>query len=852
MPREISRRALLQHTGVLTVGAVAASGLPNLAARAEAAAPTAWTSGDITFALRSLRLTPGGEPSGSTNVDRAWALLTDGRTDDPADGVTYDFAESMPADDRYVDLNTTFVAPADVRTVRLTFAVPSEEFEVRSCMVSFVAPDGTINQVVARIGRARAGIVTATAVPPFQRAVRSLVVRVTTTKRLALTEFEVIGAAHGVVNLAVTDPAAFHVHAPGQPFVVEVTPEVVAFGDVTHLLGELTLTPGTKPFATRYLDKARTLLTDGRTDYVPDVGVLFDFWGTPEDLRYVDLALSLPSTSVSSVTLNAFNMNGEYDFTGCTVTLVDEGGATTTKEARLTRTGGLVTAQLVLAEPVVATSVVARMFTPYKLNLTEVSLTGATRTGLSLPDPALLARWKDFRGHRLTDDVALTVGTVNRVSSPPNPGRGYYGLEFVAGSEVAFADHLPGERREYGFTVTELRGLELRTINPGSTCGMVHNDIKNPYLGGWSKNTSWQTGTFDANAWHATIQARRAVGLLELPLVSGGDWDAATNADKSPLTQEQLDALQRRLRDHLRADQTVEYWELGIEENLRSAFHDGTYYWSNLDAKVSAAHRAADEAGRAAKWIYQVAEPNTRRGDVTAFLQSTAARKFDVLSLHPYAWPDFASPETWMQPLMDFVHAEMARTGVRLPIWLTEVGAPHAGNYPGGWFGYGDRNDPATRAPVTGLSRLAEVGYLVKVHVLGFQLGADKVFWYNYQDGGSDRTYPEHHFGTRDFWGFPKPAYAAYAELVRLIDGREPAGLTRGADNLWWATFTGVDDDVHVGWRYPHRSGRSSWTALRLHGGQVIEIVDAVGARQPVDEAGPILTANPLYVRTKH
>ncbi|HZC25682.1 MAG TPA: hypothetical protein VE287_01590, partial [Actinopolymorphaceae bacterium] len=504
----ISRRTLLQRTGILALGGAAAGSLPGIAgpARAAQAGSTSWVSGDITFALRSLTAKPGAPPSGSSNVDRAWTLLTDGLSG--GDSVGYDFNESTPTANRYVDITASFVAPADVRSVRLTALVPDADYDVASCVVSFVALDGTITKATADLS-VDEGVADAIATLNAPRTVKSVVVRTTTTKRLLLDEIVVTGAAHGLVNITLTDPAAFHVHAPGQAFEVDVLPEVVAFGDVTHLLQDLTLTPGTQPFATQHVDQARALLTDGKTDYVPDVGVLFDFWGTPEDLRYVDVAVTFPSTSVSSVTLDHFTMNGEYGVTKCTVTLVGDGGDTTTKDASLTTAGGLVTAQLVLPEPIVATSVVARIFTPYKLNLTELSLTGATRSGLDLPDPELRASWKGFQGNRLSSDVDLTVGVVNTVMSPPHPGAGYYGLEFSAATAVAFSDHLPGERREYGFAVTDLRTVDQRNLNPASTCGMVHDDISDPYIGGWSKNTSWQTGTFDADAWHSIIQSRR-------------------------------------------------------------------------------------------------------------------------------------------------------------------------------------------------------------------------------------------------------------------------------------------------------------------------------------------------------
>lgn len=325
-----------------------------------------------------------------------------------------------------------------------------------------------------------------------------------------------------------------------------------------------------------------------------------------------------------------------------------------------------------------------------------------------------------------------------------------------------------------------------------------------------------------------------------------------TNGDTQPISQAQLDGLRTRMRDHLAATPSKHYWELGLEENLLDRFHTAAYYWSNLDAKVQAARSAATDAGTDTKYIFQIAEPAARKGDVTAFLSSDAATKFDVLALHPYAWPDFPSPETWMADLMTFTFDQMRTTGVQLPVWFTEVGAPHAINYPGGWFGYGDRNspDPEVNRQVTGLSRRAEVAYLIKIYVLGRQFGAEKVFWYNYIDHGSDRTNPENAFGIRDFWGFPKPAYLGWVS-TQVIDHGQPAGVQQLSAGVWLATFHGENGNVRVVWRYPRGTGTVPWKALGLTSDQVIAVASAVGTPLPAEHAGLDVGIDPIFVTSR-
>lgn len=202
-----------------------------------------------------------------------------------------------------------------------------------------------------------------------------------------------------------------------------------------------------------------------------------------------------------------------------------------------------------------------------------------------------------------------------------------------------------------------------------------------------------------------------------------------------------------------------------------------------------------------------------------------------------------------MSDMMTFTHEQMSAAALRMPIWFTEVGAPHELNYPGGWFGYGDRNssDPEVNRQDTGLSRRAEVAYLIKVFALGLQMGADKVFWYNYIDHGADRTNPENAFGVIDFWGFPKPSYLGFVTAEK-IDDRRPTGLRQLPGHVWCSTFTGESDDVHVVWCYPKADTTVPWPTLGLSADRVTSVVNAVGTPQAVRTDGVRAGIDPVYI----
>jgi hypothetical protein len=132
-------------------------------------------------------------------------------------------------------------------------------------------------------------------------------------------------------------------------------------------------------------------------------------------------------------------------------------------------------------------------------------------------------------------------------------------------------------------------------------------------------------------------------------------------------------------------------------------------------------------------------------------------------------------PEKWLPAGLDKIKQEMARYGQDFPIWFTEVGAPHHGNHPAGFFGYHE-----DQKKVDGLSRANAVSYLIQLHAVALSAGVEKIFWYNYHDQFHDREHAEANFGLIDHLGYPKPVYTAYNILHILLQGKTavPAKLT--------------------------------------------------------------------------
>jgi hypothetical protein len=451
--------------------------------------------------------------------------------------------------------------------------------------------------------------------------------------------------------------------------------------------------------------------------------------------------------------------------------------------------------------------------------------------------------WQDFRGHHVTSPRRLETGRLVSITAPSGH-TGYLGLVLTpVTTEVTLPNRQPGEAREYGFALLPKRASS-RMLNTQSRFGIVHADLQDPYLRGWIKTMTWKTTS--SKWWGDEMEKRRNLGLQELPIVVGAEWKTD---DNQPVTPEQLGQLHSRIMQYFAADPATEHWETGIEENLRHRYKT-PYYWENLSAKALSVRDAADDVNPNIQLIYQVAE--LRPEDVKSFLLSDAADYYDILSLHPYAWPDFPDPEEWLEEYLDSINRLLGDSRSSMSVWFTEVGVPQHGNYPGEFFGY-----PEKGARVTGKTPYESVLFLIKLHVMAFHLGVEKIFWYNYKDRKPEREYAENHFGLRDYWGFPKPVYVAYLNLQKYLDAKQPGQARQVAgDNIRAYDFHGQDESVTVVWSYPGRDQLVSIDTIypEFSPDATIDILDPMGA--PVVYTGTAIpiSREPIFIiyKSKH
>jgi len=445
--------------------------------------------------------------------------------------------------------------------------------------------------------------------------------------------------------------------------------------------------------------------------------------------------------------------------------------------------------------------------------------------------------WQNYKGEKLTEKMSLDAGSETVIRLPVGELPHYLGLVFTpVSTAVSLPGREPGESKEYGFAIFPEALPPATGPDPARWMGMVHADLEDPWLLGWVKTVTWKTTS--AKWWHSKMEKRRAAGSIELPIITGSEWKSD---DYQPIGSPQLKRLAKRAREYFAADPGTVFWETGIEENLGGRFKR-PFYLANLAAKSDAVRAAADDVNPDIKLIFQIANMNTR--DVGVFMESGAAKNYEILSLHPYNWPNFPPPEKWLSDFLAKARDEMKQTGRVLPIWVTEIGAPHRGNCPECFFGY-----PKDNKAVPGLTNQEMIAYMIKFHVLAIHDGVEKVFWYNYKDRGSSREFAEDHFGLLDYWGYPKPAYPAYIHMNQSLVDKTACKTTRNGD-VWSYGFCGDEDDVLVVWSFPAASSAVALNQLGIDSAAtVIEVTNAIGDRIAIEGGRVNLTHEPVLIK---
>lgn len=203
----------------------------------------------------------------------------------------------------------------------------------------------------------------------------------------------------------------------------------------------------------------------------------------------------------------------------------------------------------------------------------------------------------------------------------------------------------------------------------------------------------------------------------------------------------------------------------------------------------------------------------------------------DAVSDHPYTALDIVSPELQgldgeMASLQNLI--KRYSQGRTKPIWITEIGWPTSFLH---------------------VSERSQADYLVRSAVLSQAAGVQKFFWYDLLNDGSDPSKMEQNFGLLrrpDTAGryTPKPAYAAYAMLIRELTGRSFVRRESVMPGIFDMLFTG---NLRVLWSTPLRQ------SVTLSTSSPVTAINMTGrTRTLVPDGGRIilnLSADPVYIQ---
>lgn len=442
--------------------------------------------------------------------------------------------------------------------------------------------------------------------------------------------------------------------------------------------------------------------------------------------------------------------------------------------------------------------------------------------GLNLID----LHWVNFQGKPLTTTTTVFPNEEIGLKSPSDKV-GYYGLRIRD----------PKGLRETGFAILPPRSLDhkkSRSVKSSSPFGMVHTDNQDPYMDNWTKTATWET--YDVGYWKQAMEERRELGTTELPIITGGSW---ASDDIAAISMFQLEELKAELSSYFKADPHTNFWELGLEENLTDAYQQ-PFYWKNLLTKVKVAQVAANENNRNIQFIYQIA--GNGLDDVEKFLKHPSAEFFHVLSLHPYAWPDFPDPDEWLIDYLNDVKKLVQKHQPDLRLWFTEIGAPQHIHPEGGIFNFGEAKN------VRGHSRREASRFMMRLTTLALHNGIEKIFWYNYRDRGNLLADPENFFGLRDFNGFPKPAYLTYHLLSdRLHNARPEKSLTL-SNRVQTYRFKKRTETCTVAWTADNKEYDVEIASLLGKNTEHFEALDMTGGELPQRGSSVKVGIDPILV----
>ncbi|MFK7693100.1 discoidin domain-containing protein [Paenibacillus sp. HJGM_3] len=224
---------------------------------------------------------------------------------------------------------------------------------------------------------------------------------------------------------------------------------------------------------------------------------------------------------------------------------------------------------------------------------------------------------------------------------------------------------------------------------------------------------------------------------------------------------------------------------------------------------------------------------------------------FDVMDVHPYVkyadapvtGLDFGAPEKLISKITDLKALMASHGDADKPIVFTELGWS---TYSGGSF-------------LKTVDRATQRNYVARAYMHAIAGGIRTLYWYNFQDEGTNAANIEHNFGLIDWNAVPKPSYYGYYTMVRVLRDASYLGAVTGISNPYYGyKFWDENKNRYITslWDAGWQTGSTSKVATLSTSDLGVSVVSIDGSHKYVAAtAGTVqvtLTGAPAFIYSDH
>ena len=415
-----------------------------------------------------------------------------------------------------------------------------------------------------------------------------------------------------------------------------------------------------------------------------------------------------------------------------------------------------------------------------KYQLSESSEINITATVTDLPEKSLRAEWElsDLTG-TIIDSGSWMVDTTPHRLPLTLPDDGYYRLRVTLKSESG-ASHGSTSTGLVKTVFQEKTGFDQTGRWAVNGHGRTEEYPVFRKLGitmsrldiSW-KDVEPQPGHWKFESFDKIAVASHENGILILAILGKNPpWLPLNNGQGTD--REQFLEYVRRTVTRYRND--IFFWDL---------WNEPQYSWSGTKEEFGLVMRDAyhiiKEIQPESTVVYNghPFEEELRTYTLENLAPLNGEMPFDALGMHPYSRPRSPDNNRFLEHMSN-IRTLLNRIAPGKALWISELGWP-------------------TSTDALGVTELEQAAYLQRAAMLGLAAGVEKFVWY--MPYSSDNpAYHESQYGFFRADLTPKPALAAYAFLIRMLENMEFSREIPIGEAVRCLEFTNGSRKLHVLW----------------------------------------------------